>query len=95
MGYQKAAIQEMGRLMLPVVGMKPQSDKRSRLQVVEQYIKNGTVLFSRSRMRTIVRALFQSRHSKRTTTFADGPVWLIWGLVDQGLELPKIHWIDA
>ena len=23
------------------------------------------------------------------------PVWLIQGLVEQGLELPKIHWIDG
>jgi phage terminase large subunit-like protein len=32
--YQKAAIQEMQRLMIPVVPMKPQGDKRARLQVV-------------------------------------------------------------
>jgi hypothetical protein len=31
--------------MLPVVSMKPTTDKRSRLQVVAPYIKNGTVLF--------------------------------------------------
>ena len=43
--YQKAAIQEMERAMLPVVPMKPQGDKRARLQVVAPYIKNGTVLF--------------------------------------------------
>jgi hypothetical protein len=24
-----------------------------------------------------------------------GLVWLIQGLVQQGLELPKIHWIEA
>lgn len=46
--YQKAAIQEMERMMLPVVPMKPTTDKRSRLQVVAPYIKNGTVLFPRS-----------------------------------------------
>ena len=45
-GYQKAAIQEMERMMLPVVGMKPQSDRRSRLQVVAQYVENGTVLLA-------------------------------------------------
>jgi len=43
--YQKAAIQEMERALLPVVPMKPQGDKRARLQVVAPYIKNGTVLF--------------------------------------------------
>jgi hypothetical protein len=25
----------------------------------------------------------------------DGMVWLIWGIVEQGLALPKIHWIEA
>jgi phage terminase large subunit-like protein len=47
-GYQKAAIQEMERAMLPVVPIRPTTDKRSRLQVVAPYIKNGTVLFPRS-----------------------------------------------
>jgi len=42
-GYQKAAVQEMERAMLPVIPMKPTTDKRSRLQVVAPYIKNGTV----------------------------------------------------
>jgi phage terminase large subunit-like protein len=46
--YQKAAIQEMERMMLPVIPMKVTTDKRSRLQVVAPYIKNGTVLFPRN-----------------------------------------------
>ena len=32
--YQKAAIQEMERAMLPVVPMKPIGDRRARLQVI-------------------------------------------------------------
>jgi len=32
--YQKAAIREMTRAMLPVTPMKPQGDKRARLQVL-------------------------------------------------------------
>jgi phage terminase large subunit-like protein len=59
--YQKAAIQEMERLMIPVVPMKPQGDKRARLQVIARYIKNGTVLFPRERMRGATRADIQSR----------------------------------
>jgi hypothetical protein len=34
--------------MLPVVPMKPTTDKRSRLQVAAPSIKNGTVLFPRT-----------------------------------------------
>lgn len=40
MQYQKAAIQEMERAMLPVVPMKPVHDKRSRLQVVAPSTNN-------------------------------------------------------
>jgi phage terminase large subunit-like protein len=46
--YEKAAIQEMKRLMLPVIPMKPQGDKRARLQVMAPSIRNGTVLFPRT-----------------------------------------------
>lgn len=46
--YQKAAIQEMQRAMLPMTPMKPQGDKRARLQVVAPLIRNGTVMFPRT-----------------------------------------------
>jgi hypothetical protein len=29
------------------------------------------------------------------TTLCDALVWLLQGLVNQGLELPKIHWIEG
>ena len=44
-GYQKAAINDMERKGLNVQPFTPVSDKRSRLQVVAPYIKNGTILF--------------------------------------------------
>jgi hypothetical protein len=47
-GYQRGAIQEMKRAMLPVVAIRPTTHKRSRLQVVAPDIKHGTVLFPRS-----------------------------------------------
>ena len=57
-GYQKAAIQEMERAMLPVVAMKPTTDNRSRLLVVAPYIKNGTVLFPRSDCEQLLGQIF-------------------------------------
>ena len=57
--YQKAAIQEMERALLPVVPMKPTTDKRSRLQVVAPYIKNGTVLFPRTGCEELLGQNFQ------------------------------------
>jgi predicted phage terminase large subunit-like protein len=93
-GYQKAAIQEMGRAMLPVVSMKPTADKRSRLQVVAPYIKNGTVLFPRSGCEQLLSQIFNFGVESHDDCL-DAMVWAIWGLVEQGLELPKIHWIET
>lgn len=56
--YQKAAIQEMERSLLPVIPMKPQGDKRARLQVVAPYIKNGTVLFPRTGCEELLGQMF-------------------------------------
>jgi phage terminase large subunit-like protein len=92
--YQKAAIQEMERAMLPVVPMKPTTDKRSRLQVVAPYIKNGTVLFSRTGCEELLGQIFNLGVESHDD-LCDALVWLIQGLVQQGLELPKIHWIEA
>ena len=93
-GYQKAAIQEMERAMLPVIPMKPTADKRSRLQVIAPYIKNGTVLFPRSGCEQLLAQMF-NLGVEAHDDLCDALVWLVQGLVDQGLELPKIHWIDA
>jgi phage terminase large subunit-like protein len=93
-GYQKAAIQEMERAMLPVIPMKPTTDKRSRLQVVAPYIKNGTVLFPRAGCEQLLGQIFNLGVEKNDDE-NDALVWLIQGLVNQGLELPKIHWIEG
>lgn len=92
--YQKAAIQEMERLMLPVVAMKPQGDKRARLQVVAPYIKNGTVLFPRGGCEQLLGQIFNLGVESHDD-LNDAMVYLLQGLAAQGLELPKIHWIEA
>ena len=43
--YQKAAIQELEKKIRHVVGLKPVTDKRARLETVAPYIKDGTVVF--------------------------------------------------
>jgi phage terminase large subunit-like protein len=93
-GYQKAAIQEMERAMLPVVPMKPTTDRRSRLQVVAPYIKNGTVLFPRSGCEQLLGQIFNLGVESHDD-LCDGLTTLLQGLVQQGLELPKIHWIET
>jgi predicted phage terminase large subunit-like protein len=91
--YQKAAIQEMERALLPVVPMKPQGDKRARLQVVAPYIKNGTVLFPRAGCEQLLGQMFNLGVESHDD-LNDALVYLLQGLVSQGLELPKIHWVD-
>jgi hypothetical protein len=93
-GYQKAAIQEMERALLPVVPMKPTTDKRSRLQVVAPYIKNGIVQFPRSGCEQLLGQIFNLGVESHDD-LCDGLVWLLQGLVSQGLELPKIQWIEG
>lgn len=92
--YQKAAIQEMERAMLAVVPMKPTHDKRSRLMVVAPYIKNGTVLFPRVGCEQLLAQLFNFGVEGHDD-LVDALVYLILGLVEQVLELPKIHWIET
>jgi phage terminase large subunit-like protein len=84
-GYQKAAIQEMERMMLPVVPVRPTTDKRSRLQVVAPYIKNGTVLFPRTGCEQLLGQIFNlgveshddlclAAGTKIATAFGDKPI---------------------
>lgn len=93
-GYQKSAIQEMQRAMLPVTSMRPTKDKRSRLQVVAPYIKNGVVLFPRTGCEELLGQLFNLGVDSHDD-MCDSLVWLLQGLANSGLELPEIHWIDG
>jgi phage terminase large subunit-like protein len=92
--YQKAAIQEMERALLPVVPMRPTTDKRSRLQTVAPLIKNGTVLFPRTGCEELLGQIFNLGVESHDD-LCDGLTTLLQGLVNQGLELPKIQWIEA
>jgi len=56
-GYQKAAIQELKRLGLPVRPIRPVSDKRARLESVAGYIKDGTVMFAEEICKELVEQL--------------------------------------
>jgi hypothetical protein len=93
-GYLKAAIQEMERALLPVVPMRPTTDKRSRLQTVAPLIKNGTVLFPRIGCEELLGQIFNLGVESHDD-LCDGLTTLQQGLMDQGLELPKIVWLDA
>ena len=88
--YQKAAIQEMERELLPVVPMQPIHDKRARLKVAALYIKNGTVRFPRNGCEDLMLQLLGFGIEEHDD-LVDALVYLILGLVNQGLQMPEIH----
>jgi phage terminase large subunit-like protein len=74
--------------------MKLQGDKRARLQVVAPYVSNGTVLFIRTGCEELLGQMFNLGIESHYD-LNDALVYLLQALVSQGLELPKIQWIDA
>lgn len=91
--YQKAAIQEMERALLPVIPMRPTTDKRSRLQTVAPLIRNGTVLFPRTGCEELLGQVFNLGVESHDD-LVDGLTTLLQGFMEQGLELPKIHYLE-
>ena len=57
------------------------------------YIENGTVLFPRTGCEQLLGQISQFGRGDRHDDLCDGLTTLLNGLVEQGLELPKIHWI--
>ena len=56
--------------------------------------QNGTVLFPRSGCEQLLGQIFNLGVAAHDD-LCDGLTTLLQGLVNQGLELPKIHWIEA
>ena len=84
----------MERALLPVMPMKPTTDKRSRLQTVTPLIENGTVLFPRTGCEELLGQIFNLGVESHDD-LCDGLTTLLLGLVQRGLELPKIQWIET
>jgi predicted phage terminase large subunit-like protein len=81
--YQKAAIEEMIRELLPVEAVKPIGDKRARLKIAAKYIKNGTVLFPRGGCEDLLIQLL-GFGVEAHDDLVDALVYLILELVKQG-----------
>lgn len=62
--------------------------------MVAPYIKNGTVLFPRVGCEELLGQMFNLGVESHDD-LNDALVYLLQGLVGQGLELPKIHWIET
>jgi hypothetical protein len=62
--------------------------------MVAPHIKNGTVLFPRTDCEHLLGQIFNLGVESRDD-LCDGLTTLLQGLVQQGLELPKIQWIET
>jgi phage terminase large subunit-like protein len=90
--YQQAAIEEMERRAFAVQPMHPIKDKRARLRVAARYIKNGTVRFPRAGCEQLLTQLLGFGGEKHDDA-CDSLVYLILGVVGDGVEEQKIHYV--
>jgi predicted phage terminase large subunit-like protein len=90
--YQQAAIEEMERRAFSVQAMHPIKDKRARLRVAARYIKNGVVRFPRTGCEQLLTQLLGFGVEKHDDA-VDALVYLILGLVGEGIEEQKVHYV--
>jgi predicted phage terminase large subunit-like protein len=88
--YQAAAIEEMERRAFSVQAMHPIKDKRARLRVAARYIKMGVVKFPRQGCEQLLTQLLGFGGEKHDDA-VDALVYLILGLVGDGIEEQKVH----
>jgi len=87
--YQRAAIEEMERQLLPVRPMKPGADKRARLMSIAPYIQNGTVQFPENGCEDLLIQLLGFGIEEHDD-LVDALVYCVLGLVQQGLERMEV-----
>ena len=90
--YQQVAIEEMERRAVSVQVMHPIKDKRARLRVAARYIKNGTVKFPTKGCELLLTQLFGFSSEKHDDA-VDALVYLIRGVIGDGIEEAKIHYV--
>jgi predicted phage terminase large subunit-like protein len=90
--YQQAAIEEMERRAFAVQAMHPIKDKRARLRVAARYIKMGVVKFPRTGCEQLMTQLLGFGSEKHDDA-VDALVYLILGLVGDGIEEQKVHFV--
>jgi hypothetical protein len=90
--FQQVMIEEMERRGFAVTPMHPIKDKRARLRVAARYIKIGTVKFPRTGCEQLLTQLFGFGAEKHDD-LVDALVYLILGLVGDGIEEQKVHYV--
>ena len=90
--YQRAAIEEMERRGIAVEAMLPMADKRARLRVAAAHIRNGTVVFPITGCEELLQQIFGFGKEKHDD-MVDALVYLILGLLKDGIDQKVIHWL--
>lgn len=80
--YQRAAVQTLKKAGISVTGIKPITDKRSRLQAVAPFIKDGTVLFPESGCEELLDQLL-GFGTEEHDDLVDALVYLILALINK------------
>jgi len=80
-GYQKAAIKEMQKRLIPVVGVRPVRDKRARFETAALYIKQGVVRFPQNGCKELFTEMFGFGVEEHDD-LVDAMVYLILGMFD-------------
>lgn len=89
-GYQKAAIQEMERHMLPVTPMRVSTDKRARLQSIAGLIQNGTILFPEEGCEELITELVGFGVEEHDD-LVDALVHAVVGIIQDGLQSYEVQ----
>jgi predicted phage terminase large subunit-like protein len=90
--HQQVAIEEMEREAFTVQAMHPIKDKRARLRVAARYLKNGVLRFPRTGCEQLITQLLGFGIEKHDDA-VDALVYLILGLVGEGIEEQKVHYV--
>ena len=88
--FQRAAIEEMERKGINVVGLMPMADKAARLRVAATHIRNGTVVFPMTGCEELLQQVFSFPTEKHDDQL-DGLVYLILGLLKDGIQQRVVH----
>ena len=70
----------------------PFKDKRARLRVAARYIKLGVVKFPRTGCEQLITQLLGFGAEKHDDA-VDALVYLILGVIGDGIEEPKVHYL--
>ena len=90
--YQRSAIEEMDRQGIAVEGIIPGADKLARLRVAATHIRSGRVLFPITGCESLLQQLFgfgREAHDDQV----DALVYLILGLLKDGIDQKVVHWL--